>query len=93
MGERRRIAARLQQLLGISLHETAADGSVTLDPVYCLGLCALRTGGSRRRRARGAAERRQAGPDRHRGAGMIPVIYVPGDFRIAGARRRQGRQA
>ncbi|MCG6114121.1 MAG: formate dehydrogenase subunit gamma [Mesorhizobium sp.] len=34
------IAARLQQLLGISLHETAADGSVTLDPVYCLGLCA-----------------------------------------------------
>jgi len=34
------IAARLQQLLGISFHETAADGSVTLDPVYCLGLCA-----------------------------------------------------
>lgn len=34
------IAARLQQLLGISLHETTADGSVTLDPVYCLGLCA-----------------------------------------------------
>jgi formate dehydrogenase subunit gamma len=33
------IASRLQQLLGISFHETTADGSVTLDPVYCLGLC------------------------------------------------------
>ncbi len=34
------IAARLQGLLGIGFHETATDGSVTLDPVYCLGLCA-----------------------------------------------------
>ena len=34
------LAARLQQLLGIALHETAKDGSVTLEPVYCLGLCA-----------------------------------------------------
>ncbi len=34
------IAERLQEMLGISFHETAADGSVTLDPVYCLGLCA-----------------------------------------------------
>ena len=34
------MAARVQQLLGIGFHETAADGSVTLEPVYCLGLCA-----------------------------------------------------
>ena len=34
------LAARLEQALGISFHETAADGSVTLEPVYCLGLCA-----------------------------------------------------
>jgi formate dehydrogenase subunit gamma len=34
------ITARLQQLLGIGLRETALDGSVTLEPVYCLGLCA-----------------------------------------------------
>jgi len=34
------IAARLQQLLGIGFHETTKDGSVTLEPVYCLGLCA-----------------------------------------------------
>jgi formate dehydrogenase subunit gamma len=34
------IAARMKQLLGIGFHETAKDGSVTLEPVYCLGLCA-----------------------------------------------------
>jgi formate dehydrogenase subunit gamma len=25
---------------GVAMGETAADGSVTLEPVYCLGLCA-----------------------------------------------------
>ncbi|RWC31963.1 formate dehydrogenase subunit gamma [Mesorhizobium sp.] len=34
------IAAKLQQLLGIGFHGTTRDGSVTLEPVYCLGLCA-----------------------------------------------------
>src|SRR5215468_12254030 len=34
------VAARAEQRLGIALGETAADGSVTLEPVYCLGLCA-----------------------------------------------------
>ncbi len=34
------IAMRVQQLLGLGFHETAKDGSVTLEPVYCLGLCA-----------------------------------------------------
>jgi len=34
------IADRVTQLLGIGFHETAKDGSVTLEPVYCLGLCA-----------------------------------------------------
>ena len=34
------VAERLQTLLGIGFHETTADGSVTLEPVYCLGLCA-----------------------------------------------------
>lgn len=34
------VAARLKQRLGIGFHETARDGSVTLEPVYCLGLCA-----------------------------------------------------
>lgn len=34
------VADRIRQLLGIGFHETSADGAVTLEPVYCLGLCA-----------------------------------------------------
>lgn len=34
------VAAKLKQLLGIGFHETTGDGAVTLEPVYCLGLCA-----------------------------------------------------
>ncbi|SFU17951.1 formate dehydrogenase subunit gamma [Mesorhizobium sp. YR577] len=34
------IAAQISQALGIGFHETAKDNSVTLEPVYCLGLCA-----------------------------------------------------
>lgn len=34
------VAARISQALGIGFHETAKDNSVTLEPVYCLGLCA-----------------------------------------------------
>ena len=34
------LAARAEAALGIQLGETTADGLVTLEPVYCLGLCA-----------------------------------------------------
>ncbi len=34
------VAAKIKQLLGIGFHETTKDGSVTLEPIYCLGLCA-----------------------------------------------------
>ncbi|KPH09316.1 formate dehydrogenase subunit gamma [Rhizobium acidisoli] len=34
------VAARVKTLLGIDFHQTTLDGSVTLEPVYCLGLCA-----------------------------------------------------
>ena len=34
------LAARAEQRLGLAMGGTAADGSVTLEPVYCLGLCA-----------------------------------------------------
>ena len=34
------LSERARQLLGIDWHETTADGAVTLEPVYCLGLCA-----------------------------------------------------
>jgi formate dehydrogenase subunit gamma len=35
-----RIADRARQMLGIDFHQTTLDGAVTLEPVYCLGLCA-----------------------------------------------------
>ena len=35
-----KIAALVQRAFGIGFHETSADGAVTLEPVYCLGLCA-----------------------------------------------------
>ena len=34
------LAARAQERLRLGWGETAPDGSVTLEPVYCLGLCA-----------------------------------------------------
>lgn len=34
------VAARLRQALGIDFHQTTPDGRVTLEPVYCLGMCA-----------------------------------------------------
>jgi formate dehydrogenase subunit gamma len=33
------LAARAEQKLGVSLGETTLDARVTLEPVYCLGLC------------------------------------------------------
>ena len=35
-----RVAAHAQKALGIEWHETTKDGRVTLEPVFCLGLCA-----------------------------------------------------
>ncbi|ANM12546.1 MULTISPECIES: formate dehydrogenase subunit gamma [Rhizobium] len=34
------MAERVKTLLGIDFHQTTLDGGVTLEPVYCLGLCA-----------------------------------------------------
>ena len=34
------VADRAKQKLGIDWHETTPDGAVTLEPVFCLGLCA-----------------------------------------------------
>ena len=34
-----------QRRLGIGWHETTADGAVTLEPVFCLGLCAVAPSG------------------------------------------------
>ena len=35
-----RLAARAEAKVGVALGETTADGQITLEPVYCLGLCA-----------------------------------------------------
>ena len=35
------LAAHAETRLGVAMGTTAPDGSVTLEPVYCLGLCAL----------------------------------------------------
>ena len=35
-----RVAAHAQVALGVDWHGTTADGLVTLEPVFCLGLCA-----------------------------------------------------
>jgi len=34
------LIAHAEKLLGCKSHETSADGRYTLEPVYCLGLCA-----------------------------------------------------
>jgi formate dehydrogenase subunit gamma len=35
------LEAHARKCLGIDFHETTADGAVTLEPVYCLGNCAV----------------------------------------------------
>lgn len=34
------LAEKIKAKLGIDWHETTADGAMTLEPVFCLGLCA-----------------------------------------------------
>lgn len=34
------LAAHAKARLGVNFHETTASGAVTLEPVFCLGLCA-----------------------------------------------------
>ncbi|QPM90211.1 formate dehydrogenase subunit gamma [Pseudooceanicola algae] len=34
------LAARILSLLGVDWHGTTTDGRITVEPVYCLGLCA-----------------------------------------------------
>lgn len=35
------LAARAEARLGVAFGNTTADGTVTLEPVYCLGLCSV----------------------------------------------------
>jgi formate dehydrogenase subunit gamma len=36
----RALTAHAETKLGVAMGETSADGAVTLEPIYCLGLCA-----------------------------------------------------
>lgn len=40
-GGQKALEAHAKASLGIGFHQTTADGAVTLEPVYCLGNCAL----------------------------------------------------
>lgn len=40
-----RIAERAEKRIGIALGNTTADGRLSLEPVYCLGLCAVAPAG------------------------------------------------
>ena len=35
------LIAHAQKRLGVTFHQTTTDGKVTLEPIYCLGNCAL----------------------------------------------------
>ena len=35
------LIAHVEQRLGVTFHQTTADGQITLEPIYCLGNCAL----------------------------------------------------
>lgn len=35
-----RVADHARKVLGLDWHETSKDGAVTLEPIFCLGLCA-----------------------------------------------------
>lgn len=35
------LAARAEAKLGVKMGDTSADGRVTLEPIYCLGLCSV----------------------------------------------------
>jgi len=35
------LAEAAERQLGLTMHATGGDGAVTLEPVYCLGLCSL----------------------------------------------------
>ena len=39
------LAAQAQDRLGVDWHGTTPDGAVTLEPIYCLGLCATAPAG------------------------------------------------
>ena len=88
-----RIAAQLKQRLGIGFHETAKDGAVTLEPVYCLGLCACAPSAMLDGEVIGRLDDGQDRARSSRRCGHDAYDLRSRRFRRAGARRRKGRRA
>jgi len=57
------LISRMEKELGLSLGETAKDGSVTLEPVYCLGLCTVGPAAMINNRLVGRADAKQLTQD------------------------------
>src|SRR5258708_2343466 len=88
------LAARAQARLGVAMGTTAPDGSVTLEPVYCLGLCATAPSAMIDGRVVGRVDQARLGavhapppfpgaagvPPAHERAGGTPA--VPGEGRL-----------
>jgi formate dehydrogenase subunit gamma len=70
----RTLSERVLNMLGVGWGETTPDGRVTVEPVYCLGLCACGPAAMVDGAVRGRVERRGAG-----GGGRGMKIYVPRD--------------
>jgi len=55
------LLAHACEQLGVPLHGTTADGSVTIEPIYCLGNCALSPAVMVDRRVHGRVSRERLG--------------------------------
>jgi hypothetical protein len=65
------VEAAAAQRLGVAMGETRGDGAVTLEPVYCLGLCAVGPAALVDGEPVARIDGENAGPDRGGGGGMI----------------------
>ena len=82
------LAARAEARLGVALGETTADGRVTIEPVYCLGLCSVSPSAMIDGPAAWWPPRRQEARRPPCGGRSMSAlrIYVPGDAAaVAGA--------
>jgi formate dehydrogenase iron-sulfur subunit len=70
------VAASCSRACGVDWGGTTADGAVTVEPVYCLGLCGVAPGRAGGRRPVGPTGRRA--PGRRRGA-PVTRVFVPRD--------------
>ncbi len=73
------LAERLERELRIEFGETAADGSVTLEPVFCLGLCACAPAAMLDGKVIGRLDAAQGRSHCNGGARMTVTIYIPRD--------------